>query len=103
MKQGIRMIRPTQQKQTRAGPGKLRPESEPLLRKILKLAPLERYVFVMSLLEGYSSQDCSILLGCSRQAVVNVRDRALEHLADTAEIVAMHGKKLQGAYTPVSH
>ena len=103
IQQAIRMIEPTQEKQTIAATEQVSPEIEPRLRTILKLAPLERFVFVMSVLEGYSSQDCSILLGCSRQAVVNVRARALEHLADTAEIVAMHGKKLQGAYTPVSH
>ncbi len=33
---------------------------------ILELAPLERFVFVMSVLERYSEHDCSILLGCSR-------------------------------------
>ena len=32
---------------------------------ILELAPFERFVYVMSVLERYSDQDCSVLLGCS--------------------------------------
>ena len=34
---------------------------------ILELAHLERFVFVMSVLERYSDHDCSILLGCARR------------------------------------
>lgn len=55
------------------------------LEAVLRLEPLERFVFVMSALEGYSYQDCSILLGCSRQQVVDSRQRAMLHLAGTAE------------------
>lgn len=55
------------------------------LEAVLRLEPLERFVFVMSALEGYSYQDCSILLGCSRQQVVDSRQRATLHLAGTAE------------------
>jgi DNA-directed RNA polymerase specialized sigma24 family protein len=47
---------------------------------ILELAPLERFVFVMSVLERYSEHDCSILLGCSRRDVVAALARALQHL-----------------------
>jgi len=47
---------------------------------ILELTPLERFVFVMSVLERYSEQDCSILLGCSRKDVVAALARALQHL-----------------------
>jgi DNA-directed RNA polymerase specialized sigma24 family protein len=47
---------------------------------ILELAPLERFVFVMSVLERYSEHDCSILLGCSRRDVAAARDRALQQL-----------------------
>ncbi len=49
-------------------------------RAILELAPLERFVFVMSVLERYSEHDCSILLRCSRRDVAAVLDRALQHL-----------------------
>jgi len=42
-----------------------------------ELAPLERFVFVMSILERYSIWDCSLLLGCSMKKVVQARTRAL--------------------------
>ncbi len=54
---------------------------EPHLKAVLDLDTLERFVFVMSVLEGYSYQDCSILLGCSRQAIVKARARAIDRLA----------------------
>jgi DNA-directed RNA polymerase specialized sigma24 family protein len=47
---------------------------------ILELAPLERFVFVMSVLERYSEHDCSILLGCSRRDVAAALAGALQHL-----------------------
>ena len=36
----------------------------------------------MSVLEKYSDQDCSVLLGCSRQDVGETRMRALLHVAE---------------------
>jgi len=51
------------------------------LTAVLQLAPLERFVFVMSVLEGYSIQDCSILLNCSKQDVAITQMRALQHMA----------------------
>lgn len=47
---------------------------------ILELAPLERFVFVMSTLERYSDHDCSILLGCAQRDITAARARALQHL-----------------------
>lgn len=47
---------------------------------ILQLAALERFVFVMSVLERFSDHDCSILLGCSRRDVVTTRIRAMQEL-----------------------
>jgi DNA-directed RNA polymerase specialized sigma24 family protein len=52
------------------------------IARILRLEHLERFVFVMSVLEKYSDQDCSVLLGCSRQDVGETRMRALLHLAE---------------------
>jgi len=42
-------------------------EGNPALAAILHLAAFERFVFVMSTLEGYSDQECAILLGCSAE------------------------------------
>jgi len=44
---------------------------------LTQLAPLERFVFVMSILERYSIWDCSLLLGCGMKKVVQARMRAL--------------------------
>ena len=51
------------------------------LTAVLQLAPLERFVFVMSVLEGYSIQDCSILLNCTRQYIETAQAGALQHAA----------------------
>ena len=53
------------------------------IARILRLQHFERFVFVMSVLEKYSDQDCSVLLGCSRQDVGETRIRALLHLAES--------------------
>jgi DNA-directed RNA polymerase specialized sigma24 family protein len=47
---------------------------------ITRLADLERFVFVMSVLESYSVHECSILLGCPGCVVVESRTRALHNL-----------------------
>lgn len=50
------------------------------VRAVLELAPLERFVFVMSVLERYSDNDCSILLGCARRDIATLRTRAMQQL-----------------------
>jgi DNA-directed RNA polymerase specialized sigma24 family protein len=41
------------------------------------LAPLHRFVFVMSVLEKYSDCECALLLGCALRDVVEARIQAL--------------------------
>jgi hypothetical protein len=53
------------------------------IARILRLEHFERFVFVMSVLERYSDQDCSVLLGCSRRDVGETRMRALLHVAES--------------------
>jgi len=50
------------------------------VRAILDLAPLDRFAFVLSVLERYSDNDCSILLGCGRRDVITFRTRAMQQL-----------------------
>jgi DNA-directed RNA polymerase specialized sigma24 family protein len=50
------------------------------VRAILELVPLERFVFVMSVLERYSDNDCSTLLGCARRDIAPLRTRSLQQL-----------------------
>jgi DNA-directed RNA polymerase specialized sigma24 family protein len=50
------------------------------VRSILDLAPFERFVFVMSVLECYPDHECSILLGCPRRDIAAARARAMQQL-----------------------
>ena len=51
---------------------------------ILELKPFERFAYVITALERYSDQECSILLGCTRRDVLGARTHALQHLASEA-------------------
>ncbi len=53
---------------------------------ILELAPFERFVFVISVLEHYSEHECSVLLGCSRRDVIAARTRALQQIGSVMEL-----------------
>jgi DNA-directed RNA polymerase specialized sigma24 family protein len=107
----IRMIKPAQERLTIANTEPVRLKIEPRLAAILELDALERFVFVVSVLEGYSHQDCCVLLGCSRQTAVEARSRALQQLASVAQVVAIHGaevvaphrEELQNTYALVSN
>ncbi|HEY0797245.1 MAG TPA: sigma factor-like helix-turn-helix DNA-binding protein [Acidisarcina sp.] len=44
------------------------------------LPTLNRFVFVMSVLEGYSLRECSVSLGCSVESVILARTHAFEQL-----------------------
>jgi len=48
---------------------------------ILDLDPFDRFAFVMSVLEGFSDRDSALLLGCTQQALVAGRLRALQRLS----------------------
>jgi hypothetical protein len=51
-----------------------------LFAAILSLSKFERFVFVLSILEGHSEWDCLTLLRCSRTEVVIARELALNVL-----------------------
>jgi DNA-directed RNA polymerase specialized sigma24 family protein len=51
-----------------------------VLEAVLDLGPFERFVYVMSVLERYSDQDCSVLLGCAQRDVIAARIRALPQI-----------------------
>lgn len=56
-------------------------ETDPAIVRILRLEDFERFVTVISVLEGYSDEDCSVLLGCFKQDIQQARERALEHIS----------------------
>ena len=53
----------------------------PNFARIVGLNSFERFVFIMSILEKYSDQECSLLLGCFRRDVISARTAALRNLA----------------------
>jgi len=65
------------------GPGVI---DRPEIAKIVALPAFERFAFVMSMLECYSDQECSVLLGCSRREVMEARERALRRTGEGAEL-----------------
>jgi hypothetical protein len=53
---------------------------EGVINAVTLLTPFERFVFVMVILEGYSIRECSVLLGCAVERVVNARIDAVRRL-----------------------
>jgi hypothetical protein len=60
--------------------GKTPAGEPPETAAVLELAPFERFVYVISVLEHHSEQECSILLGCSRRDVIAARLRAVQQI-----------------------
>jgi hypothetical protein len=87
LKYAIQMIRPVPEYPDSSpllslkGPA-TSPENNPFAA-IAALGAFERFVFVMSVLEGHSEQECAILLRCSRRDVTIARVLALTRLAST--------------------
>lgn len=63
-----------------AGPHQSYGEGE--INAVTKLYPLERFVFVMSILERHSNWGCALLLGCNTNKVAQARRQALRRLPD---------------------
>jgi DNA-directed RNA polymerase specialized sigma24 family protein len=84
----IRIIRPrTTSGNTAAAPDSsaAQTEAEPAeTAEIVGLPAFERFVFVMSALEHYSDQECSLLLGCTRGDVTAARSRGLHQIGTAA-------------------
>jgi DNA-directed RNA polymerase specialized sigma24 family protein len=53
---------------------------------VIELPTFERFAFVMSVLERYSDQECSLLLDCNRADVTSARIRALQQIGKSAEL-----------------
>jgi hypothetical protein len=96
LKYAIQMIRPVPEHPDslpfirRNGPAKSA-ENKPFAA-ILALTPFERFVYVMSILEGQSERDCAILLRCSRRDVIIARVLALTRLSNTDTAYAQAGE-----------
>jgi hypothetical protein len=53
----------------------------PNLVRVVVLNSFERFVFIMSMLERYSDQETSLLLGCFRRDVIRARTAAIRYSA----------------------
>ena len=53
----------------------------------MRLKNFERFVFVLSILEGYSDRECSLLPGPSARDTMAAKVRALENLAANLKCV----------------
>ena len=60
--------------------------NRPEIANIIALPSFERFMFVMSVLESYSDQECSLLLGCTRREAMEARERALQRAGEGAEL-----------------
>jgi DNA-directed RNA polymerase specialized sigma24 family protein len=61
---------------------------------VTKLTPLERFVFVMSILERHSHSDCALLLGRSTNKVTQARTNALRRLPDSVGLLLPRRQEL---------
>ncbi len=64
---------------------------------VAQLDDLERFVLVLAVLEGYSSQECSLLLGCNLRTDSGAKARALEKLGTTTRKVLESGECLRAS------
>ena len=96
IKNAIRMIAPQPRESgvlnlAAKGPkGRVADQAQPLppveISAILDLPAFERFAFVMAVLEGYSVQDCALLLGCTRESLIAARVRALQRIGGPVEV-----------------
>ena len=87
LKYAIQMMRPVPERvDSSSFIGRTTPaisvENDPFAA-VFALGAFERFVYVMSILEGRSKQDCAILLRCSRRDVIIARVLALTRLSNT--------------------
>jgi hypothetical protein len=75
----------------------------PNLARIIVLNSFERFVFIMSILEKYSDQECSLLLGCFRRDVINARTAAIRHLASVTIATETRPERGVSAFAGVNY
>jgi len=63
------------------GPQNGNASENPLVAMVTGWTAFERFVFVMSVLEGYSLRECSTLLACSDHDVMSAKSQLLQRLA----------------------
>jgi hypothetical protein len=79
---GSQVLYPATTKATQVSNGNHAQRVPVEISAIFELAALERFAFVMSVLEGYSDLDSALLLGCTRESLNRARLRALQRISD---------------------
>ena len=88
IRNAIQAIRPRPLDRSTAGVGD--GVTEPTrIAAVIELPAFDRFVFVMAVLEGYSDQECSLFLDCTREEVIAARTRALQQVARSDQILPM--------------
>ena len=86
----IRMLRPRpESSHTLSASSHIANNAIPLpagIASILALNTFDRFAFAMSVLEGYSDRECSLLLECSISDLVAARTRALQQIGNPADL-----------------
>ena len=70
------------------------------LKSVKELSLFDRFVFVMSVLEGYSDRECALLLGCSYANIPAARVRSF-HQISTARLVTSYAGSVSGVQPSV--
>jgi hypothetical protein len=87
VKRAIKLVKPVPRQSRRQPLTSIQWHSTPindnLICALFALGAFERFVFVLSLLENQSDEDCSALLGCRRRDIQLARVQALKSLPDT--------------------
>ncbi len=83
IRNAIRMMSPAPGQPPPSSPATKRAGSEidSLMSVVWELPPFERFVFVISVLEGHSVSDCASLLGCTLTELIQARSEALTRIA----------------------
>jgi hypothetical protein len=98
----IRLLRPRPNGETKSDKGRLlllnqslpaAAQAYPNYTCIVRLNSFERFIFVMSILEEYTTHECSILMGCLRRDVIDARIAAIYDLASVAIAAETESKR----------
>ncbi len=97
----IQVIRPRLgDRQTSKPEGAIRQPAE--LAAVIELPPFERFAFVLSILERYSDQECSLLLNTNRSEFVAARTHALQSIGNAAERRQQHAAANANGQRPIA-
>src|ERR1700722_7054787 len=82
--------------------GKTPPLEQVEIAAVLALEPFERFVYVITVLEHFSDQDCSALLGCARRDVLAARTHSFRQIGSAVELLCSQLQNASSQY-PSSH